>query len=362
MTCCCTSAATVRDVRARNRSRRWTSISLPETRAPRRCIQCARPGLPLPHRLRKRGENLGERTLVSFHVTHTLGRARWPPVRGKNLNGTNVVPKHRRDVHRGAPRARRFPRRNRSRGCASSSLPNPYGSTIWPACRCPARGSGSQRPHRHRVRVPRGKWPEQNPQVLDADRRSRFPSSRSHEPRSTPRQLDALAAQLHHLRLVEQHRPVLKTGRARPGAKTDRVRSRNRDCRARTYGCDSFASSASNCFLSAWAGQEITGDCNEDPAVTLRHPVHRALGLQCRPRDGTPRWKSERCGDAQAVELGGKPGSSSSSQHAGRTQPASNQPYAATTAASATSPASQSKKGQIWSFSMTGSTENDVPS
>ena len=224
-------------------------------------------------------------------------------------------------------------RRSGRRGCASSSLPNPYGSTIWPACRWPAR-IRSQRPAGTGVEGAR-EMAEQDAQV---GRRLGERAAALLEPRARidPGELDAPATLLDGDRRVEQHRAVLEP------AELDRPRERvARDRVVVVAEHDVGMRQAARGARAAAAPRR--GRESRSPVTQTRSGCRSATQSTARstartPRDGTPRWKSERCAMRRPSSSGGSPAAAARGRAAAPSPPRTRRRQRAS-AANATSPA-----------------------
>ena len=146
-------------------------------------------------------------------------------------------------------------------------------------------------------------------------------------------ELDPLAVDLDLGRRVEEQRPALELPESAPASRTGRARARSRGCRARRRDrCGSRSSSSSS--FACPAGRE-----SRSPVMQIRSGRRSATQSTARstartPRDGTPRWKSERCAIRSPSSSRGSDGSEISWLRR-RTQPASNQPHVRPPAATA---------------------------
>ena len=175
----------------------------------------------------------------------------------------------------------------------------------------------------------------------------------SHERGSTPASSMRLPAQLDDLGGVEQHRPVLEPAqldRARERIARDRVVVvAEHDVRVRQ-----LREQREQLVLPARTGEQVAGD-RDDVRLALRDPVDGARN-RAPPRDGIAEVEVREVRDAQPVEL---------RRQAGQHDLAHAQPHPPRLEPSIRSddrrqrdePREPEQKGQIWSFSMTGSTE-----
>ena len=155
-------------------------------------------------------------------------------------------------------------------------------------------------------------------------RRSRWGASAEPRARIDAGELDAPAAQLDDLDgRVEQQRPVLEP------AELDRTRERvardrvvvvaEHDVRMRQLA------RAARAAVAPPRGRESRSPVTQTRSGCRSATQSTARSTARAPRDGTPRWKSERCAIRRPSSSGGSPGSASSRTRR-RTQPASNQP------------------------------------
>ena len=243
----------------------------------------------------------------------------------------------------------------RAVGCASRSLPTPYGSTIWPGVQVTGEDQrSSARPGRGRARPESGRAGSRR-----AASESGKPLGRSaiHERGSTP----ASSTAVPRSSTRPTRRRAASRARARPSSTGCENGSREIAMSwlpSTTYGCPSRSSSASSVGLAARTREQVAGEADEI-GPTLLDPARPHARPPVRPRDGTPRWKSDRCAIRRPSSSARQSVDSARSSTRSRTQPASNQPYArARRPPGRRRPDDESRgRAQIWSFSMTGSTE-----
>src|SRR4051794_10829583 len=127
-------------------------------------------------------EHLGRDVAVAFHHAPDLRTSSVASGRAKKRNGTKVVPSPGETCIVVAPRRKR-PSAYGARGWASRSFPKPYGSTICPAWRWPAR-IRSHRPGGTRSSAS-GKWQSRIRNGADGPPKP-LPRLASHERGATP--------------------------------------------------------------------------------------------------------------------------------------------------------------------------------
>ena len=211
-------------------------------------------------------------------------------------------------------------RMREQRACRSRT-----GSTIWPACRWPAR-IRCQRPGSARGRAPSGS-DRAGSAGRRPSRRSRCARLASHERGSTPASSHAAAAQLDLVgRVVEQQRPVLEPAELdRPRERVARDREvvvAEHDVRMRRAA----SSSSSSCGSPPRPREQVARRRRRGRAGAPRPTRPRA---RPRARRATARRGGSRTGArcaARRARAAGPAASSSSTRR--RTQPASNQPQA----------------------------------
>ena len=209
-----------------------------------------------------------------------------------------------------------------------------YGTVIWPSCMWPA-STRSKRPGSSWSST-RGKW--QSRIRKSASRESAFGSVFAR--RRTISRGCVPAIQTERPRSSRSAR----LRRAAADAGSSSRRSDARACGSREIamswlpstanaGCGSRADERAKPRLAARMRQQVAGDRRRAPAAA-RRSSSTARSTARAPRDGTPRWKSERCAMRRPSSSGGSPGTSTSSSRS-RTQPASNQPQPRPAAAAA---------------------------
>ena len=179
-------------------------------------------------------------------------------------------------------------------------------------------GAGLERPSHAR------KVAEQDPQVGGwVDMALRVSDPERVRPGIDPDDLDAAASQLDDARFVGEQVGLPQRRVAPPAARTDRGSPRGRGCRApRTRARVSRAGAAATAPRAACESRSPVMQTRSGSRETTQSTARSAATA---PRDGKPRWKSERWATRRPSSSAGRPRSGSSRTRV-RSQPASNQP------------------------------------
>ena len=233
-------------------------------------------------------------------------------------------------------------------------MPPGYGTTIWPAWRCPAR-TRWKAPSGRRLAIP-GKWQSRIRRSVDSSidvRRARLAAGVG--ARIDADDLDSASSHGALDRLVAQQRRLPESRRARRGrrvARTGRDCRRSRGCRGRRSRRPSSRSTRSS---SGTPERRETRSPVMQTRSGFRSTTHSTASRTARrPRDGTPRWRSERCAIRSPSSSAGRPSTRTPTTRL--SQPAGLEPRPGRDRR-ARGEHDDEQPDQTESFSVTGSTE-----